>query len=486
MDRTGLEAALDALGAVLARRSERYELVLIGGGNLVLRGVVARSTKDVDILGMHTSDGRIVAIRRMPDKLAQAVADVARTYGLADDWLNIGPESLLDLGLPDGFESRLIPGAMGRSRCGLPAATTSSASSCTLRPTAGPAETATSTTCARSGHPSPTSCPRHDGRERTTLPLCSEHSLLRCWHIWGWRKRMQASDSLRSTAVDRIAAQWIALGGQLVGDPEESVVDLEAIIAVTPELAGTDDRVLGVALDWCVANGGAVNEARLRRVISEIGTSHTFAAFAAAVAAAGGPVWRRGDEVDPLGIALRGKIVVRDLASPARLIWRLRAAFGVNARADILALLLCLPAGTSPSVADVARRTRFSKRNVAIAIESMRLAGVVETDRIGNAHRVALSDGSPLRAFLPRPGISAPDWTARWTVVVALIHAAEDLADAPEGAAVVEEKLVAERAYPYLRDASLPKPDTSALGPSFAVAFDAWTRDVFSTLRTGA
>jgi hypothetical protein len=32
---------------------------------------------------------------------------VARTYGLANDWVNLGPESLLDLGLPDGFVDRL-------------------------------------------------------------------------------------------------------------------------------------------------------------------------------------------------------------------------------------------------------------------------------------------------------------------------------------------------------------------------------------------
>jgi hypothetical protein len=33
--------------------------------------------------------------------------DVGRAFGLADDWLNTGPDSLLDLGLPDGFVERL-------------------------------------------------------------------------------------------------------------------------------------------------------------------------------------------------------------------------------------------------------------------------------------------------------------------------------------------------------------------------------------------
>ena len=43
----------------------------------------------------------------MPERLRIAVVDVARTYGLASDWVNLGPDSLLDLGLPDGFLQRL-------------------------------------------------------------------------------------------------------------------------------------------------------------------------------------------------------------------------------------------------------------------------------------------------------------------------------------------------------------------------------------------
>jgi hypothetical protein len=38
--------------------------------------------------------------------LQEAVADVASTLGLADDWLNGGPTSLLEFGLPSGFVGR--------------------------------------------------------------------------------------------------------------------------------------------------------------------------------------------------------------------------------------------------------------------------------------------------------------------------------------------------------------------------------------------
>ena len=105
--REQLEAALAALGELLAARGVRYELVLVGGGNLILRGLITRpTTKDLDILGERALDV-IRPLRPMPAPLREAVTDVGRAFGLADEWLNVGPNFLLDLGLPDGFTERL-------------------------------------------------------------------------------------------------------------------------------------------------------------------------------------------------------------------------------------------------------------------------------------------------------------------------------------------------------------------------------------------
>lgn len=284
---------------------------------------------------------------------------------------------------------------------------------------------------------------------------------------------MPASTSLRRVSIDRIAAGWIALGGQLEGDPDATLIDPEALIAATAELARGEDRILGVALDWCVAYGEAVNSSRLRRIARAMDATAALASFAVVVTASGGPIWSAGAGATPIAASSRGKVAVRDLSAPARLVWRLRSAFGVNARADILALLLSCPAGSEMRVADIARRTGFSKRNAALAIEFMALAGVVEADRKGNSDRVALPVDSPLRGFLPRP-VAAPDWTSRWTVAIEMLRLAERLADAPDGAIIVEERLAAESLGPRLRDAGLPRPDLTVRGSAFAASFDAW------------
>ncbi len=105
--RTQLDTALRALGELLAARGHHYEVVIIGGGNLILRELVTRpTTKDLDLLGAWTAGG-VEPLRPMPEPLEMAIVDVARAYGLADDWINLGPEALLDLGLPAGFLGRL-------------------------------------------------------------------------------------------------------------------------------------------------------------------------------------------------------------------------------------------------------------------------------------------------------------------------------------------------------------------------------------------
>ena len=104
-----LKAALQALGEVLDHRDVSYELVLVGGANLVLQDVITRPTKDGDLVGVRLDTGQVVKLDAMPLPLAQAVRDVAAALGLDDEWLKLGPAPLMDLGLPEGFDDRLTP-----------------------------------------------------------------------------------------------------------------------------------------------------------------------------------------------------------------------------------------------------------------------------------------------------------------------------------------------------------------------------------------
>ncbi|MDX2054610.1 MAG: DUF6036 family nucleotidyltransferase [Polyangiaceae bacterium] len=107
-----LEDALVTLGELLEERSLSAELVVIGGGSLLLLGVLQRPTKDLDVFAL-LEHGTLLTAQPLPKGLSEAVADVGVAQGLAPDWLNSGPTSLLDFGLPDGFQSRLSTRSFG-------------------------------------------------------------------------------------------------------------------------------------------------------------------------------------------------------------------------------------------------------------------------------------------------------------------------------------------------------------------------------------
>lgn len=93
------------LGQLLRERGLRYELLAIGGGALQLLGLIARPTRDIDVVAL-VDDGSLVSVAALPGPLQRAVEDTAKVLQLPSEWFNPGPRSLMDLGLPNGVLER--------------------------------------------------------------------------------------------------------------------------------------------------------------------------------------------------------------------------------------------------------------------------------------------------------------------------------------------------------------------------------------------
>ena len=120
---TTFEAPLKAVGSILEDANQYVGIVVIGGTALKLRGIVSRFTRDVDVIALRTTPpGQTRSIGRpdpLPAALVHAVARVARDFGLPPDWLNTGPASQWDTGLPSGFADRVEWRAFGGLEVGL-------------------------------------------------------------------------------------------------------------------------------------------------------------------------------------------------------------------------------------------------------------------------------------------------------------------------------------------------------------------------------
>lgn len=113
-NRKEAERLLGALGEQLAAAGECFELVVVGGSGLLALGEVERSTRDVDLVALRTGE-ELGPARPLPDALRRAAERVARDFGLDEAWLNGGPTSLLDFGLPEGFLERLDSRSYGEA-----------------------------------------------------------------------------------------------------------------------------------------------------------------------------------------------------------------------------------------------------------------------------------------------------------------------------------------------------------------------------------
>lgn len=106
LDASALEELLIAVGEHLAAAGESVAVVVVGGGALSIMGWVDRTTNDIDVIARaRREEGGWVmtAPEPLPDILVEAVARVARDYGLATDWLNTAVAMQWRTGLPPRF-----------------------------------------------------------------------------------------------------------------------------------------------------------------------------------------------------------------------------------------------------------------------------------------------------------------------------------------------------------------------------------------------
>ena len=89
------------------------EIVVCGGSALIATGLVPRTTQDVDIVALMQAEV-LVDSEPLPDYLLNAAGNVGTILSLPADWLNNGPASQFQMGLPPGFQERLTTVVVGK------------------------------------------------------------------------------------------------------------------------------------------------------------------------------------------------------------------------------------------------------------------------------------------------------------------------------------------------------------------------------------
>lgn len=241
------------------------------------------------------------------------------------------------------------------------------------------------------------------------------------------RRRPVATFAEQSLAL--ASGAWTELGvSGWATSHEDWAIDPEPVILFTAWLGDADPRLRDEATDWCVRNWRCVSRARLKNLLREQpgDVQEAFGEFAATVGAHAGIGWPGATE--PRRFTITGRSTLPPLDRPS-LVWvRLRAMFGVGARAEILRCFLSRGGGLM-SVARLAGATGYTKRNVADECDTLERAGVLSVRSRGNRFYYSLARRAGLEAFVGELPPIRPDWTAMLNIareLVALERRTED------------------------------------------------------------
>jgi len=231
---------------------------------------------------------------------------------------------------------------------------------------------------------------------------------------------MATSSELREHILDLLWSQWRELGvaGTVPRRHSDDCLDLEALVAFTATHSDLDPRLRDESIDWVLRYGSYVSRARLKNILAAWGEldSALFREYAATVNEYGGAGWPAGN-AKPLAFRSRARGLLENLTAPALLSLRVRATFGVGARAELIRAFLARPELTM-TASELAGETSYGKRNVLNELEPLRLAAVVNSFRAVNADRYSLAKADEIRALIG----PLPKRFTRWTQTFAALH----------------------------------------------------------------
>lgn len=271
-----------------------------------------------------------------------------------------------------------------------------------------------------------------------------------------------SSEDLRRSFVDLLWRQWSVLGvaGQ-VASGGNAAVDPEALLLVSTVFARHDARLFDEIADWLQQNGDWINLLRMTRLQRELGLGDVtvLGALAEHLAQRSAhskwkgfakkppqvdqsvplfphlPSPNRTDDIFRRWGWLRTPVEPRGLSKPPRtnqpgaFLLQLRALFGMQSRAEVLAWLLAHESGHP---AQIARETGYFRGSVQNVLNELEISGHVFATRDGREKRFIAprEHWRFLLTWSPDGSAEFPQWVP-WAVLFTLLRRFHDLIASP-------------------------------------------------------
>lgn len=295
---------------------------------------------------------------------------------------------------------------------------------------------------------------------------------------------MSADDhSLVEDALELAWSLWAELGVSTWSRSHSRwAVELEPLIAYTAFLVEHDGRLLRESVAWCVDNEDVVSMHQLRHVVTAQRWPFRgpIGRFGATVSQRSRRTWPGGKGEQPYAVEPSHKSELRELRAPSLLQLRARFIFGVSGRAEIVRVLATDP-GPQWTVARMASRVPYTRRQVANDLESLRLGGLLRRTGGHGSTAYALREPQTLMSLLgDRPDVS-PSWAPVFRVLTGLLETEETLSQAGVRMPASEVARQLRDLQPTLEDSGLREPPLAGGGMDID-AVRTWMHDLFASL----
>ena len=262
-------------------------------------------------------------------------------------------------------------------------------------------------------------------------------------------------------------------------------IDPESLILFTSLLGAADPRLRDESTDWCVAYGRYVSAARLRNLLAGASPAVQagFAETAATVNAHSALRWPGA--TSPRSFRRTGRSDVADFSRPSLVVLRLRALFGVGARAETVRAFVADPAAGF-TAADLAGAAGYTKRNLAESLDALRMGGLLRAERRRNQLVYRLTDAEKLMGMLGGTPSSFPRWRSVFRILESLLELRGRAEGMKSAVRVVEAADVLHDLDADLRAVGARPPSVDMLGPDPWDELTDWASGLASTWASGS
>jgi hypothetical protein len=262
-------------------------------------------------------------------------------------------------------------------------------------------------------------------------------------------------------------------------------IDPEPLILFTSLLGAADPRLRDESTDWCIAYGRYVSSARLRNLLAGASPAVQagFGETAATVNAHSAQRWPGA--ASPRPFRRTGRSIVADFSRPSLVVLRLRALFGVGARAETVRAFVADPSAGF-TAADLAAVAGYTKRNLAEALDTLRMAELLRAEPRRNQLVYRLADAEKLMSLLGGLPSSFPRWRSVFNILVSLLELTDRVESMKPAVRVVEAADVLHELDADLRAVGERPPGIDMLGPDPWAELTDWASGLAKAWASGS